>query len=134
MSQQSRCGAVGDANWLLFQNRRTTARCATSEARGVSVYRYPTDYANGQSRRDMAVPADQVFVVILAEVAARSQGRPIHLVNGCRGDGRCGDAEFGGDRGDRALGDVEVNPTAGGEIRADVALVVLLRFLAGQPA
>jgi hypothetical protein len=131
----SRCGAVGDANWLLFQEVAQPARCATSEARGVSVYRYPTDYANGQSQRDMAVPADQVFfVVILAEVVARSQGRPIHLVNGCRGDGCCGDAEFGGDRGDRALGDVEVNPTAGGEIRADVALVVLLRFLAGQPA
>jgi hypothetical protein len=90
--------------------------------------------SGGLRSRDMAVPADQVFVVILVEVAAPSLGRQIHLVNGCRGDGRCGDAEFGCDRGDRALGDVEVNPTAGGEIRADVALVVLLRFLAGQPA
>jgi hypothetical protein len=31
----------------------------------------------------MAAPADQVFVVVLVEVAARSQGRQVHLVNGC---------------------------------------------------
>jgi hypothetical protein len=75
----------------------------------------------------------KVFVVVLVEVAARSQGRQVHLVNGCSGDGCRGDAEFGSYRVDRVLGDVEVHPTVGGEIRADVALVVLLRFLAGQP-
>jgi len=32
-----------------------------------------------------SAPADQVFVA-LVEVAARSQGRQVHLVNGCRGD------------------------------------------------
>ena len=85
-------------------------------------------------RRDMAAPADQVFGVVLVGVAARSQGRQVHLVNGCRGDGCRWNAEFGGDRGDRVLGDVEVHPTVAGEIRADVALIVLLRFLAGQPA
>jgi hypothetical protein len=72
-----------------------------------------------------------VFVVVLVEEAARSQGRQVHLVNSCRGDGCRGDAEFGGNRVDRALGDVEVHPTVGGEMRTDVALVVLLRFLAG---
>jgi hypothetical protein len=77
---------------------------------------------------DTAAPADQVFVfvVVLFEVAAGSQGRQVHPVNGC-----CRDAEFGGDRVDRVLGDVKVHPTAGGEIRTDIALVVLLRFLAG---
>ncbi len=123
MSQQSnsRCGAVGDANWLLFQDVAQPARCFTSEARGVSVYRYPTDYANGQSRRDMAVPANQVFFfVILAEVVARSQGRPIHLVKVAAATVIAGMPSSAA--------------TAGGEIRADVALVVLLRFLAGQPA
>src|SRR4051794_39697281 len=54
---------------------------------------------------------------------ARSRGGLVHLVDGCRGD-----AEFGGDRGDRLLGDVEVDPTVGGEVRADVALEVTLGF------
>ncbi len=60
---------------------------------------------------------------------ARLQGRLVHLVGGWRGD-----AEFGGDRGDRALGDAEVHPTIRVEIRADIAVVILPRFLAGQPA
>ena len=38
------------------------------------------------------------------------------------------DAEFGGDGVDRLLCDIEVGLTIGGEIRGDVALVVLLRF------
>ncbi len=54
----------------------------------------------------------------------RSQGGLVHLVNGCRGD-----AEFRGDRVDRVLGDVEVYPTVGGEVWADVALVVSLNFI-----
>src|SRR5208283_4426314 len=41
---------------------------------------------------------------------------------------------LGGERVDRVLGHGEVHPTVGGEIRADVALVILLRFLAGQAA
>src|SRR5512135_58389 len=57
-----------------------------------------------------------------------SQGGLVHLVNGCRGD-----AEFGGDRVDRVLGNVEVYPTVGGEVWADVALVVSLNFITGQP-
>ena len=59
----------------------------------------------------------------------RSQGGLVHFGNGCRGD-----AEFGGDRVDRVLGDVEVYPTVGGEVWADVALVVSLNFITGQPA
>src|SRR5208282_6310045 len=59
----------------------------------------------------------------------RLQGGLVHLVNGCRGD-----PEFGGDRGDRVLGDLEVYPTVGGEVWADVALVVSLNFITGQPA
>ena len=58
----------------------------------------------------------------------RSQGGLVHLVNGCRGD-----AAFGGDRVDRVLGDVEVYPTVGGEVWADIALVVSLNFITGQP-
>jgi hypothetical protein len=69
------------------------------------------------------------FSVQALVLTARSQGRLVHLVSGWRGD-----AEFGGDCVDRVLGDGEVHPTVGGEIRADVTLVVLLRFLAGQPA
>ena len=59
----------------------------------------------------------------------RSQGGLVHLVNGCRGD-----AEFRGDRGDRVAGDALVYPTVGGEVWADVALVVSLNFITGQPA
>jgi hypothetical protein len=81
----------------------------------------------------MAAPAEQVFVVVLVEVAARSQGRQVHLVNGCRGDGCRGDAEFGRDRVDPLLRDVEVHLAVGGEVRADVALVVPLCFIMRQP-
>jgi hypothetical protein len=34
---------------------------------------------------------------------------------------------------DRVLGDVQVYPTVGGEVWADVALVVSLNFITGQP-
>jgi hypothetical protein len=66
MSQQSnsRCGAVDDANWLLFQDRRATARCATSEERGVSVVIrpiVPTDRAAIGKRGSM--PSDFVGLI-----------------------------------------------------------------------
>ena len=51
----------------------------------------------------------------------------IDLVGGYRRD-----AEFGGDGVDRLLCDVEVGLAIGGEIRGDVALVVLLRFITRQ--
>ena len=60
----------------------------------------------------------------VASVTRRSQGGLVHLVNGCRGD-----AELGGDCVDRSLGDSEVYPTVGGEVGADVPLVVLLNFI-----
>ena len=41
----------------------------------------------------------------VAPVTRRSQGRLVHLVNGCRGD-----AELGGDCVDRGLGDVSGLP------------------------
>ena len=40
-----------------------------------------------------------------------------------------GHAEFGGDRFDSVLGDAQVYPTVGGEVWADVALVVSLNFI-----
>src|SRR6478752_1216161 len=40
-----------------------------------------------------------------------------------------GDAEFGRDRVDCSLRDAQVNPIVRGEIRADVALVVLFRLI-----
>jgi hypothetical protein len=59
----------------------------------------------------------------------RLQGGLVHRVNGCRGD-----AQLGGDRDNRVLDDVEVYPDVGGEVWADVALVVSLNFITGQPA
>jgi hypothetical protein len=64
----------------------------------------------------MAAPAKRVFVVVLVQVAARSQSRQVHLLN-CRGDVRRGNAGFGGAGGNRTLGDVEAHPTVGGERR-----------------
>ncbi len=58
----------------------------------------------------------------------RSQGGLVDLVSGCRGD-----AEFCGDRVDRVLCHAQVYPTVGGEVWADVALVVSLNFITGQP-
>jgi gluconolactonase len=40
----------GDANCLLFQDLPRNRTMRWSEETGVSVYRYPTDYANGQTR------------------------------------------------------------------------------------
>ena len=40
----------GDANCLLFQDLPQNRTMRWSEETGVSVYRYPTDYANGQTR------------------------------------------------------------------------------------
>ena len=61
-------------------------------------------------------------------VACRSLRGPINIVGPYRRD-----AEFGGDGVDRLLCDIEVGLTIGGEIRGDVALVVLLRFITRQP-
>src|SRR5438093_4895064 len=55
-------------------------------------------------------------------------GRPVNLVNGCRGD-----AEFCGDRVDCVFGDVEVYPAVGSVVWTDVAIVVAANFIAGQP-
>ena len=55
-------------------------------------------------------------------------GGLVYLAGGCRGD-----AEFGSDCVDRLLGDVEIYQTVSGKVGADVALVVPMNFLAGQP-
>jgi hypothetical protein len=87
------------------------------------------------------IAADDV-AAILADIAAGEplngmveiagpepirMGGLVHLVNGCGGY-----AELGRDRIDRVLGDVEVYLTVGGEVWADVALVVALNFSTGQ--
>src|SRR6476469_8062334 len=59
---------------------------------------------------------------------ASSCGRPIEGVGGY-----CPDAQFGRNRVDRLLRDVEVHLAVGGEVRADVALVVLLRLITREP-
>jgi gluconolactonase len=41
---------VGDANCLLFQDIPGNRTMRWSEETGVSIYRYPSDYANGQTR------------------------------------------------------------------------------------
>jgi gluconolactonase len=41
---------LGDANCLLFQDLPRNRAMRWSEETGVSVYRYPTHYANGQTR------------------------------------------------------------------------------------
>jgi hypothetical protein len=58
----------------------------------------------------------------------RSMGRLIDLVGGYWGD-----TEFGCDRVDRLPGYVEVHLAVGSEVRADVAFVVPLRFITGEP-
>ena len=40
----------GDANCLLFQDLPSNRTMRWAEASGVCVYRYPSDYANGQTR------------------------------------------------------------------------------------
>jgi hypothetical protein len=79
--------------------------------------------------RPYNVSRNRLCVAATGSSRQRSQGGLVHLVNGCGGD-----AEFGGDRVDRVLGDVEVYPAVGGEVWADVALVVSLNFITGQPA
>ena len=46
----------GDANCLLFQDLPRNRTMRWSEETGVSVYRYPSDYANGQTRVSSPAP------------------------------------------------------------------------------
>jgi hypothetical protein len=92
-----------------------------------------TKRANLQSRRRSSPLAfvPEGFLVTPTSAGRGGSSRSgglVHLVNGCRGD-----AEFGGDRLDGMMGGIEVYPTVGSEVRTNVALVVSLNFIAGQP-
>jgi len=61
-------------------------------------------------------------------------GRQVHLVNGCRGDGCRGTPRSASTASTACRATLRPTAAVGGEIRADVTLVVVLRFLARQSA
>jgi len=61
-------------------------------------------------------------------------GRQVHLVNGCRGDDCRGTPSSASTASTACRATLRPTAAVGGEIRADVTLVVVLRFLARQSA